>query len=599
MTQRFVQYLPLLALLFFLPFLGSIHLFDWDEINFAESSREMLVSGNYGRVQINFLPFWEKPPLFFWLQALCMHIFGIGEFAARLPNALVGILTLFTLFRIGEYLAGKAFAHTWALLLFGSFLPHLYFKSGIIDPLFNYFIFLSVFFLTQTRAQVKRKKALHFAAWAGLCSGLAVLTKGPVSLLLVGLTFGAMSVGHFVEKFNNKNTISTPKNVPTIPPNHHINAIIAVYMTTTLIVCTLWLGYETAHNGWWFIETFIRYQIRLFSTPDAGHAQPFYYHFVVILLGCFPLSIWGAAALAQKIQLLLPYNKQYSNNPNDNSHVNTADIGTDVSVGTNTNANAEKLTNNAMHCLFWAVLLVFSIAQTKIIHYSSAAYLPLSYLAAKWVYAKSIHYDKNEHFIPNIVKWLYCFVGTIWAIVLLLLPLLAMNPHYLLPFMKDPFAKACLQIPIHWNGYEWLPAIFFIFMFGLSIWQIKRHQVAQATRQMNWAIALTLLVWMPSVLPKIEAFSQKPLIDFCQSLAGKDVHVMSLGFKSYAPLFYAQVSPQNQQPQSREQALSDTLKKDIYFITKTNKHKGLDTLPTIQHLHSEGGYTFWLKKAKP
>ena len=42
---------------FFLPFLGNVHLFDWDEINFAESAREMIVSGNYSRVQIDFKPF--------------------------------------------------------------------------------------------------------------------------------------------------------------------------------------------------------------------------------------------------------------------------------------------------------------------------------------------------------------------------------------------------------------------------------------------------------------------------------------------------------------------------------------------------------------
>lgn len=55
----------LIGALLFIPFLGQVHLFDWDEINFAESAREMMVSGNYFQVQVNFQPFWEKPPLFF------------------------------------------------------------------------------------------------------------------------------------------------------------------------------------------------------------------------------------------------------------------------------------------------------------------------------------------------------------------------------------------------------------------------------------------------------------------------------------------------------------------------------------------------------
>ena len=106
---KFLQHRPylfwtLVGALVYIPFLGASHLFDWDEINFAESAREMLVSGDYLSVQINFLPFWEKPPLFIWLQALSFWLFSTFtdqawvsmEFAARFPNALVGIAALCT-----------------------------------------------------------------------------------------------------------------------------------------------------------------------------------------------------------------------------------------------------------------------------------------------------------------------------------------------------------------------------------------------------------------------------------------------------------------------------------------------------------------------
>src|SRR3954470_9704684 len=91
---RYNLLVTLAALLLFVPFLGAVHLFDWDEINFAECAREMIVSGNYSLVQINFQPFWEKPPLFIWMQVLSMKIFGINEFAARFPNAMCGVATL-------------------------------------------------------------------------------------------------------------------------------------------------------------------------------------------------------------------------------------------------------------------------------------------------------------------------------------------------------------------------------------------------------------------------------------------------------------------------------------------------------------------------
>src|ERR1041385_1407902 len=111
-TRRVWIYVLLIAAVgafFFLPFLGAVHLFDWDEINFAESAREMLVTKNFSRVQIDYQPFWEKPPLFFWLQAASMSVFSVNEFAARFPNSIIGIITLVTFFLIGKKIYDEKF----------------------------------------------------------------------------------------------------------------------------------------------------------------------------------------------------------------------------------------------------------------------------------------------------------------------------------------------------------------------------------------------------------------------------------------------------------------------------------------------------------
>src|SRR4051812_46258706 len=112
MKNKNIFYILILLLssaFFYIPFLGKVHLFDWDEINFAESAREMIVTGDYSRVMINFQPFWEKPPLFFWLQSMSMHAFGINEFAARFPNAIFGIVSLLTLYLIGKKVVDERF----------------------------------------------------------------------------------------------------------------------------------------------------------------------------------------------------------------------------------------------------------------------------------------------------------------------------------------------------------------------------------------------------------------------------------------------------------------------------------------------------------
>ena len=146
----------------FIPGLGGVHLFDWDEINFAELAREMTVTGRYLQLQINFETFTEKPPLFFWLQAISMTIFGIGEFAARFPNALLGMVVVPFIYISGKFLIDRRFGFIWAMCWFGSVLPFLYFKSGIIDPYFNFFIFSGLFFFDPLHLEEKQLQGSIF-----------------------------------------------------------------------------------------------------------------------------------------------------------------------------------------------------------------------------------------------------------------------------------------------------------------------------------------------------------------------------------------------------------------------------------------------------
>src|SRR6188474_3082057 len=112
LSLRYIAIFIVASLLFF-PFLGQVHLFDWDEINFAECAREMIVTKDYLRMQIDFQPFYEKPPLFIWLQVLSMKVFGVNEFAARFPNALAGLVTLLSLFYIGKKVVNEKMAIWW------------------------------------------------------------------------------------------------------------------------------------------------------------------------------------------------------------------------------------------------------------------------------------------------------------------------------------------------------------------------------------------------------------------------------------------------------------------------------------------------------
>ena len=480
--------LTVIGLLFFLPFLGSVHLFDWDEINFAESSREMLVSKNFFQVQINYEPFMEKPPLFFWLQSFSMFVFGVTEFAARFPNAIFGVLTMLALFKIGRVLRSEKFGFIWALIYFGSFLPNLYYKSGIIDPVFNYFIFTSIYYLIRLINSGKGKEQNKFASLSGLFVGLAIITKGPVGLLLLLLVFAVYWV------INRFKRVASVKSV-------------LIFIVTVFTVSFLWFGYELVQNGPWFIVEFVKYQIDLFTTPVAGHSQPFYYHFVVVLIGCFPLSI---------IAIPRFFNKKEQDT-----------------------FEFEKW----MKILFWVVMILFSISTTKIVHYSSMAYLPLSFLAATYLF--KLHERKLE-----AKKWMLIsigFFGFVFSSLLTLLPIiLDRKEDLLIPNLKDPFAAAQLSVAIPITGWEFLIGVFYFISIVFGVYFLSKLQVIKSVIVLSFSTAFCLLVFTRVMVPKIESFSQGPMIKFYERYQGKDVYVTPVNMKSYAQYFYTEVQPQGE-----------------------------------------------------
>jgi 4-amino-4-deoxy-L-arabinose transferase-like glycosyltransferase len=70
--------------------LGAYPLLDPTESRYAEIARKMLETGAWLMPQVDYgVPFWGKPPLSTWLSAATMAMFGVNEFAARLPSFLL------------------------------------------------------------------------------------------------------------------------------------------------------------------------------------------------------------------------------------------------------------------------------------------------------------------------------------------------------------------------------------------------------------------------------------------------------------------------------------------------------------------------------
>jgi 4-amino-4-deoxy-L-arabinose transferase-like glycosyltransferase len=543
------------ASLLFFPFLGHVHLFDWDEINFAECAREMIVSKDYLRAQIDFMPFWEKPPFFIWMQVLAMKLFGVGEFAARFPNALIGVITLVTLFHAGKRIFNEKVATWWVLLYAATWLPHFYFKSGIIDPTFNLFIFLSFFQLHLLR--LSPRKGLH-TFLAGMFLGLAVLTKGPAAIVIAVIALVAYVV---VSKGLN---------------GYKVKHILLIGLCAA-IPMLLWLGSAVlihgAPYGKWFISEFFMYQVRLFSTEDADHGGPFYYHFIVLLFGCFPGSVF-----------LFSYTRK---------NISDAAPARDFSKW--------------MWLLFWVVLILFSIVKTKIVHYSSLCYFPLTCLAALQI----ARISEMPALLKRWHKVVLLCIGSLLAMLIIGLPLAGIYKQQLLPLLNDPFVAANLRADVQWSFSECIWGV--LYLAGIFV------GVALMNRNFRNGVATLLLVQLVIIqvalvhfTSKIEAYTQGAAIAFYRQFQGRDVYVHPLGFKSYANLFYTQKQPstnplyqgvrlanngKDKQPEANEQwLLNGNIDKPAYFICKVQDSAKTSAMPQLTLVGSSNGFVFFQRK---
>jgi 4-amino-4-deoxy-L-arabinose transferase-like glycosyltransferase len=198
-----------------------------------------------------------------------MKLFGINEFAARFPNALCGVVSLLVLYNTGRRLISSGFGIRWTLFYAGSLLPFFYFKSGIIDPWFNLFIFLGIFQLYLYLGNPVRPM-LNIAG-SSFFIGLAVLTKGPVALLVFLLTAGIFLI---IKKFSIRIRLRD----------------VLIYLLILMFTGGFWFILQIMKGNFPVIADFIVYQIRLFRTEDAGHGGFLLYHFVVLFAGWYPAS---------------------------------------------------------------------------------------------------------------------------------------------------------------------------------------------------------------------------------------------------------------------------------------------------------------------
>lgn len=261
----------LLALPYFVN-LGVSSLWDANEAFYAETPREMMVTGDYLAPRFNFEPRVQKPPLTYWVVLLSYRAFGVGEFAVRFPGALAALGVLLFCYGAARSaygpragLAAAAIAATTArIFILARRLP--------IDILLLFFLTGALFFILRALRRDGR------GPWVPvyLFLGLAIMTKGPVALVIPAAALGGWRL--------------------LAGQRAKVHPLVGTAILAA-VVLPWYLAVWQAH-GWDYIAPFfLSDNLGRFATETLGPSRSVFYYIHVFLSDFFPWSLLLAAAL--------------------------------------------------------------------------------------------------------------------------------------------------------------------------------------------------------------------------------------------------------------------------------------------------------------
>ena len=249
--------------------LGGADLWDIDEGNNTEASREMREAGNWVVPTFNYELRVDKPALINWLQIVSGMFFGENEFAARFPSAVAGLATILAVWTFGRQWLGGMAGFVAGLVLAGSpmFVAAMRFANP--DSLLTALVSWCLVFL---HIGMRSGRGTWWLFAASACSALAMLGKGPIGLALPGailLVYLLLAGGW--------------KKVPWL----YLPGALLLWLAIAA-PWYIWVGTETKFA--WHKGFFLQHNLGRFSAPMENHAGPFWYYLPVLLGGTFPFS---------------------------------------------------------------------------------------------------------------------------------------------------------------------------------------------------------------------------------------------------------------------------------------------------------------------
>lgn len=282
-TSRDFLIIAILCAILFGFFLGNFPLQSPDAARYAEIPREMLVTHDFITPHLNGIKYFEKPPLFYWAQAISLKVFGINEFAANLPNALFAFGTCLLVYFVGRKLFVGRSGLLSSVVLATSILFFAMARVVTLDMALTFFMSGALFsFLLGTRAPPDKSRDYYFWSFY-VFAALAVLTKGLIGLFLPGLIILIyIIIYHEWQNLKNYKILS--------------GSIIF------LAIAAPWHILVQMANPEFFHFYFFEQHLLRYLTPYAHRTHVWWFLPAVLLLGIYPWT----AFLLQALKCNLP-----------------------------------------------------------------------------------------------------------------------------------------------------------------------------------------------------------------------------------------------------------------------------------------------------
>jgi 4-amino-4-deoxy-L-arabinose transferase-like glycosyltransferase len=286
--------------------LGDVGLIDETEPLFAEASRQMYLTGDWITPFFNGETRFDKPALIYWCQAIAYAILGVNEWAVRLPSAIAAVGVMSLVFYTVQWHLGKEDAleqvfrpqRRWLTACLSAAVTGLapemvvWGRTGVSDMLLTGCMAsaLLCFFLGYASCEEKPEARRQFlsvfpsgwyVAFYVLVAG-ATLTKGPVGIVLPGLIIAAflLYLGKLSQVMREMRLAS--------------GVLIVFGLALPWYVLVIW------RHGWSYINSFFGYHnLERFTEVVNGHKAPWYFYFLVVLLGFAPYSAYLPLAIAR------------------------------------------------------------------------------------------------------------------------------------------------------------------------------------------------------------------------------------------------------------------------------------------------------------